>query len=113
VYAVTTASVTLAGDNGSDCGNTVLLAGGDGFVYTYCHLSVIEVQPGQTVEPGAVLGLSGGAVGSPGAGSSTGPHLHLGMKVGATAVCPQTVLTDWYRGVLTSPATAPATGCVA
>lgn len=42
----------------------------------YCHLSRIDVKKGAKVRAGQRLGLSGGRKGSPGAGRSTGAHLH-------------------------------------
>ena len=41
----------------------------------YAHLSRIDVAEQQDVAAGAVLGLSGNT------GNSTGPHLHLGMRI--------------------------------
>lgn len=40
------------------------------------HLSQLNVVEGQHVEAGEVIGLTGGAKDSDGAGTSTGPHLH-------------------------------------
>lgn len=54
---------------------------GRGSLYTYYgHLSRIDVRVGQRVRRGQQLGLSGGQEGTPGAGSSTGPHLHFVVK---------------------------------
>lgn len=50
------------------------------FMSSYVHLSRIDVGKGATVARGQLVGLSGGAKGSPGAGRSTGPHLHLTVK---------------------------------
>jgi murein DD-endopeptidase MepM/ murein hydrolase activator NlpD len=47
---------------------------------SYVHLSMIRVVKGEEVPQGMPLGRSGGAPGTPGAGRSTGPHLHLGMR---------------------------------
>jgi murein DD-endopeptidase MepM/ murein hydrolase activator NlpD len=41
------------------------------------HLSKIDVQPGQKISQGAVLGLTGGRKGSYGAGNTTGEHLDI------------------------------------
>lgn len=49
--------------------------------YYYGHLSRIDVNSGQTIAAGQPIGLSGGTPGTPGAGSSTGPHLHFGVKL--------------------------------
>lgn len=42
------------------------------------HLSRRDVAAGTKVQEGQQVGLSGGAKGAPGAGNSTGPHLHWG-----------------------------------
>jgi|GEM_PF-5288610 len=46
----------------------------------YCHLSRIDAKKGQRVGRGVQIGLSGGAKGHPGAGRSTGAHLHFAVK---------------------------------
>tara|TARA_B100001250_G_C19800434_1_gene790802 strand:+ start:145 stop:2421 length:2277 start_codon:yes stop_codon:yes gene_type:complete len=62
--------------NNSDLAE-VLIDHPDGTSTRYLHLSKVLVEPGQTVSPGDVIGLTGGAPGTPGAGRSDGPHLHL------------------------------------
>ena len=66
--------------NAGNYGHKVTVKG-NGIVSTYAHLSQFNVQSGQTVKVGDVLGLSGGAKGAAGAGNSTGPHLHWEMLV--------------------------------
>ncbi len=56
-------------------GNAVVLAHGAGVCAIYQHLSRIAAKPGARVAAGAVLG----AVGS--SGLSTGPHLHLEVRL--------------------------------
>lgn len=46
----------------------------------YAHLKDVTVSVGQEVEAEWVIGHSGGAVGDPNAGNSTGPHLHFEMR---------------------------------
>lgn len=46
----------------------------------YAHLSEILVKVGQPVNAGDVIGKSGGRKGAPGAGTSTGPHLHFELR---------------------------------
>lgn len=62
----------------------------------YVHLSRVLARPGQLVSRGAPLGLAGGTPGTPGAGVSTGPHLHLEITfwngAGWTSVDPARVL---------------------
>ena len=52
----------------------------DGLIVRNWHLSQIDVVVGQTVDAGQVIGLTGGAKGTPGAGNSTGPHLHWELR---------------------------------
>jgi murein DD-endopeptidase MepM/ murein hydrolase activator NlpD len=64
----------------SSCGATIDIDYKNGFWSRFCHLSKIDVKKGDNVKQGQVIGLSGGKVGAPGAGNSTGPHLHLTLK---------------------------------
>lgn len=52
-------------------GQVVWMDHGGSVLSVYAHLSRILVESGQTVEGGAVLGLSGAS------GDATGPHLHF------------------------------------
>jgi murein DD-endopeptidase MepM/ murein hydrolase activator NlpD len=67
-------------------GGTVLLDHGHGVSSNFLHLSRIDVQVGDRVEQGQVIG----AVGAP--GRATGPHLHWGMNWFDTRVDPLLVL---------------------
>ncbi len=83
VYASATGQVALA-ERLEIRGNTVILDHGWGVFTAYCHLSDISVRPGQMVEVGQVVGLSGNT------GRSTGPHLHWEMAVSGTWIDPMT-----------------------
>lgn len=52
----------------------------NGYLARYLHLSRRDVKVGQKVNKGQVIGLSGGAKGTEGAGQSTGSHLHLAIS---------------------------------
>jgi hypothetical protein len=52
---------------------------GTEFVLTYAHLSKFSVKSGETVKAGEKIGEVGST------GCSTGPHLHLGIKVDGVA----------------------------
>ena len=61
-------------------GNAVIIDHGAGVLTGYYHLSRIDVEPGQAVERGDLLGIVGST------GLSTGSHLHWEMRVGGVAV---------------------------
>ncbi|MEU6075391.1 M23 family metallopeptidase [Micromonospora sp. NPDC047074] len=60
-------------------GHTVTIHHADGYRSQYLHLSQFLLPNGASVGAGTIVGRSGGAVGAPGSGSSTGPHLHWHM----------------------------------
>lgn len=61
----------------SGYGGTVLVETPTGHIEQYSHLRSFNVQPGDFVNPGGVVGVVGGGQGDPMAGTSTGRHLHF------------------------------------
>lgn len=74
VFAAQAGKVVLA-ENLYYSGNTVVIDHGFGIYTLYAHLSQIEVQPGDGVEPAAEIGKVGAT------GRVTGPHLHWGLTI--------------------------------
>jgi murein DD-endopeptidase MepM/ murein hydrolase activator NlpD len=67
-------------------GNTVILDHGLGVFSMLAHLSRIDVQEQNLVEPGQIVGLVGAT------GRVTGPHLHWAMRVSGARVDPLSTL---------------------
>jgi len=60
-------------------GNHLTILHPNGVVTMYGHISTSLVSPGQKVSQGQRIALMGGRPGTPGAGKSTGCHLHFGV----------------------------------
>jgi murein DD-endopeptidase MepM/ murein hydrolase activator NlpD len=87
VHAPASGTVSHAGPH-AEYGLTVMLDHGNDLRSIYGHLSKVGVQPGQRVERGAELGLTGNT------GRSSGPHLHYEVVVKGKPVNPRAYLWD-------------------
>lgn len=61
-------------------GNYLTILHPNGVVTMYGHLQSILVNQGDNVSQGQITALMGGKPGTPGAGNSTGCHLHFGVQ---------------------------------
>jgi hypothetical protein len=70
-------------------GKAVRLIGDDGIHYWFAHMDSISVSRGQRVEAGYTLG----GVGNSGNARTTGPHLHMEMKLNGQKIDPAAFLS--------------------
>lgn len=82
IVAAASGTVTFSGWKGS-YGNMMVITHSNGVQTYYAHCSKLYFDAGATVSQGQVIG----AVGS--TGNSTGPHLHLEVRVNGVAYNPQ------------------------
>ena len=69
-------------------GNTVFINHGQGLLSAYLHMTAIQVQNGQRVEQGQLLGTVGNT------GRATGPHLHWIMYLNKETVDPALFISE-------------------
>ncbi|MDR1245875.1 MAG: M23 family metallopeptidase [Clostridiales Family XIII bacterium] len=69
-------------------GNTVVIEHGGGLKSYYFHMSRLDVNIGETVNKGELIGAIGTT------GYSTGPHLHYEMRIGNKPVSPSMLFSE-------------------
>jgi murein DD-endopeptidase MepM/ murein hydrolase activator NlpD len=108
VYSMTAGRVTAA-PNEYGYGEGVTILGDDGVQYDYGHGSDggLIVKAGDIVKAGQLIMHSAST------GNSTGPHLHVDMKIGGVKHCPQSLLVALGKGLTTlpTPQSLPTSGC--
>ncbi len=73
IHAALTGRISRVRSDHPVAGNTITLVSPAGWSIYYAHLSEVDVEPGEQVRRGQLLGLTGAT------GRVTGPHLHLAV----------------------------------
>ncbi len=87
VAAPASGTVFFAG-TGGEYGTTIILNPGNDLKSLYGHLQEIRVKPGEHVERGQIIALTGNT------GRTSGPHLHYEIQVHGQAVDPRQFLWE-------------------
>lgn len=82
IKSAASGTVVYAGYNGS-YGNMIAISHGNGVQTYYAHCSKLIAKKGQTVSQGQTIAKVGST------GNSTGPHLHLEVRINGVAYNPQ------------------------
>ena len=83
IQAAASGTVIVSGWSSSGYGNHIIIDHGNGVQTLYGHCSALYVSEGQYVEQGTTIGTVGST------GNSTGPHLHLEIRVNGARYNPQ------------------------
>lgn len=86
IKAAAAGTVKYSGTSSTGYGKYIVITHANGIETYYCHCSALYVTTGQSISQGQVIA----AVGS--TGNSTGPHLHLEVRVNGACQNPQNYL---------------------
>ncbi|MGI6297624.1 MAG: M23 family metallopeptidase [Saccharofermentanales bacterium] len=78
----------IAASRSSSAGNFVKISHSNGFVTSYLHCSKLNVNEGDTVNKGDVVGLVGNT------GNSTKPHLHFSIEFNGEPLNPASIIME-------------------
>lgn len=98
IYGSGVGTVVEVGNTGNRSGHgryariSYPIPGKGNLVVTTSHMSARYVERGDRVTASSRIGLTGGAVGSSGAGASTGPHIHIEARLNGVLVNPYSIL---------------------
>jgi murein DD-endopeptidase MepM/ murein hydrolase activator NlpD len=87
IIATADGQVVLVDYDRNGYGNNVIIRHKHGFYTRYAHMRTFNVQAGQRVQQGQVIGTIGNT------GLSTGPHLHYEVHIGSDVVDPYRYIT--------------------
>lgn len=86
IHATASGTVSMVKHQGGSYGNYLIINHGNGVQTLYAHCTSLLVSEGQTVSQGQAIATVGST------GNSTGPHLHLEIRVNGTTLNPQNYL---------------------
>lgn len=96
------------------CGNGIVVDAGDGVQFTYCHGSdggaVNGARKGDQVTPGQLI-MHTDSTGHVIPAGLKGTHLHLGIRIAGTSVCPQSFLVGIAENQVPDIKSLPTSGC--
>ena len=93
VKAAAAGAVVAVVSGSGDQASYITISHGNGLITKYAHLSRLDVQAGDQVNQGEIIGLSGGTPGTPGAGLYTnGAHLHFEVLLNGVSADPEKYL---------------------
>jgi len=88
IHAADAGTVTYVGNELKGYGNLVLIQHDNGYITAYAHAERIDVQRGERVSRGQVIGSAGET------GDVTEPQVHFEIRVGTRPVDPTSYLVD-------------------